>query len=160
MPFNDKEIKRIHFQNEAIIPQIIALLDSGHTVTLMLRGISMRPFLEDNRDKALLKKAENVNVGDVVLAEISPKRYVLHRLTEIEGDRVVLMGDGNLGTEQCRMSDIHGYAIGFYRKGRSKIECTDSVKWKTYSFLWMHLRPIRRYLLFLYRITLKSAKKK
>ncbi len=160
MPFNDKEIKRIHFQNEAIIPQIIALLDSGHTVTLMLRGISMRPFLEDNRDKALLKKAGNVNVGDVVLAEISPKRYVLHRLTEIEGDRVVLMGDGNLGTEQCRMSDIHGYAIGFYRKGRSKIERTDSVKWKTYSFLWMHLRPIRRYLLFLYRITLKSAKKK
>ncbi len=160
MPFNDKEIKRIHFQNEAIIPQIIALLDSGHTVTLMLRGISMRPFLEDNRDKALLKKAGNVNVGDVVLAEISPKRYVLHRLTEIEGDRVVLMGDGNLGTEQCRMSDIHGYAIGFYRKGRSKIEHTDSVKWKTYSFLWMHLRPIRRYLLFLYRITLKSAKKK
>ncbi len=160
MPFNDKEIKRIHFQNEAIIPQIIALLDSGHTITLMLRGISMRPFLEDNRDKALLKKAENVNVGDVVLAEISPKRYVLHRLTEIEGDRVVLMGDGNLGTEQCRMSDIHGYAIGFYRKGRSKIERTDSVKWKTYSFLWMHLRPIRRYLLFLYRITLKSAKKK
>lgn len=153
MPFDNKEIKRIHFQNEVLIPQIITLLDSGHTVTLMLRGISMRPFLEDNRDKALLKKAEKLKVGDVVLAEISAKRYVLHRITEIEGERVVLMGDGNLGTEQCRISDIHGYAVGFYRKGRNKMERTDSVKWKTYSFLWMHLRPIRRYLLFLYRIT-------
>ena len=153
MPFDNKEIKRIHFQNEVLIPQIITLLDSGHTVTLMLRGISMRPFLEDNRDKALLKKAEKLKVGDVVLAEISVKRYVLHRITEIEGERVVLMGDGNLGTEQCRISDIHGYAVGFYRKGRNKMERTDSVKWKFYSFLWMHLRPIRRYLLFLYRIT-------
>lgn len=153
MPFDNKEIKRIHFQNEVLIPQIITLLDSGHTVTLMLRGISMRPFLEDNRDKALLKKAEKLKVGDVVLAEISAKRYVLHRITEIEGERVVLMGDGNLGTEQCRISDIHGYAVGFYRKGRNKMERTDSVKWKFYSFLWMHLRPIRRYLLFLYRIT-------
>lgn len=153
MPFDNKEIKRIHFQNEVLIPQIITLLDSGHTVTLMLRGISMRPFLEDNRDKALLKKAEKLKVGDVVLAEISAKRYVLHRITEIEGERVVLMGDGNLGTEQCRISDIHGYAVGFYRKGRNKMERTDSVKWKTYSFLWMHLHPIRRYLLFLYSIT-------
>lgn len=153
MPFDNKEIKRIHFQNEVLIPQIITLLDSGHTVTLMLRGISMRPFLEDNRDKALLKKAEKLKVGDVVLAEISAKHYVLHRITEIEGERVVLMGDGNLGTEQCRISDIHGYAVGFYRKGRNKMERTDSVKWKFYSFLWMHLRPIRRYLLFLYRIT-------
>ncbi len=160
MPFDNKEIKRIHFQNEVLIPQIITLLDSGHTVTLMLRGISMRPFLEDNRDKALLKKAEKLKVGDVVLAEISAKRYVLHRITEIEGERVVLMGDGNLGTEQCQISDIHGYAVGFYRKGRNKMERTDSVKWKTYSFLWMHLRPIRRYLLFLYRITKRVGKRK
>ncbi len=160
MPFDNKEIKRIHFQNEVIIPQIITLLDSGHTVTLMLRGISMRPFLEDNRDKALLKKASELNVGDVVLAEIADKRYVLHRITEIEGDRVVLMGDGNLSTEQCRISNVHGYAVGFYRKGRSKIERTDSVKWKFYSFLWMHLLPIRRYLLFLYRITRRTKKKK
>lgn len=160
MPFDNKEIKRIQFQNEVIIPQIIALLDSGHTVTLMLRGISMRPFLEDNRDKALLKKASELNVGDVVLAEIADKRYVLHRITAIEGDRVVLMGDGNLGTEQCRKADVHGYAVGFYRKGKSKIERTDSVKWKSYSFLWMHLLPIRRYLLFLYRITSRNDRKK
>ena len=42
--------------NAILIPEIIRLLDEGHTVTLRLRGYSMRPFLEDDRDVALLVK--------------------------------------------------------------------------------------------------------
>lgn len=44
--------------NAILIPEIIRLLDEGHTVTLRLRGYSMRPFLEDDRDVALLVKAD------------------------------------------------------------------------------------------------------
>lgn len=40
------------FSNLELIPEVISLLEEGHTVTLPLRGYSMRPFLEDNRDKA------------------------------------------------------------------------------------------------------------
>ena len=71
--------------NAILIPEIIRLLDEGHTVTLRLRGYSMRPFLEDDRDVALLVKAETVKVGDPVLAEISPRHYVFHRIVAIEG---------------------------------------------------------------------------
>lgn len=49
--------------NAILIPEIIRLLDEGHTVTLRLRGYSMRPFLEDDRDVALLVKAGTVKVG-------------------------------------------------------------------------------------------------
>ena len=66
--------------NAVLLPEVIALLDEGHTVTLPLRGYSMRPFLEDGRDKALLQKPQSINVGDPVLAEIAPGHYVLHRI--------------------------------------------------------------------------------
>ena len=92
------EVKKKAFANEIIIPEIIAMLNSGHSVTLGLRGYSMRPFLEDRRDKALLRKPTAITVGDVVLAEISPKRYVLHRIISINEDNITLRGDGNLNT--------------------------------------------------------------
>ena len=137
--------------NALLLPEIIALLEEGHTVTLLLRGYSMRPFLEDKRDKALLVKPKKIRVGDVVLAEISPKRYVLHRVVTIAETSVVLRGDGNLATEKCSMKDIKATVIGFYRKGRKQLDRTDGKKWLIYSWIWTRLFPIRRYLLAFYR---------
>ena len=74
------QVTEIQFPNAQLLPEIIKLLNEGHTVTLQLRGFSMRPFLEDNRDKALLTKAKDIKVGDAVLAEISYRHYVLHRI--------------------------------------------------------------------------------
>lgn len=72
MQQNGIEIKEIQFANSVILPEIVKMMNEGHTVTLRLRGFSMRPFLEDNRDKALLTKTCDVKVGDF-LAEVSPK---------------------------------------------------------------------------------------
>lgn len=143
--------KELQIENHKFLPEVIKLLEEGHTVTLQLRGFSMRPFLEDNRDKALLAKAKDIQVGDAVLAETAPKHYVLHRIIKIQGETVTLRGDGNLGTEECHVNDVHGYVIGFYRKGRTKLDKTNGIKWRTYSHIWMTLYPIRRYLLAAYR---------
>ena len=137
--------------NAMLLPEIVKLLDEGHTVTLRLRGFSMRPFLEDGRDKSLLTKADNPKVGDPVLAEVDPKHFVLHRIIKIDGDQVILRGDGNLADEQCSIQDVKGAVIGFYRKGRETMDRTDGWKWRTYSWIWVHLYPIRRYLLAFYR---------
>lgn len=137
--------------NSVLLPEIVRLLNEGHTVTLRLRGFSMRPFLEDGRDKALLTKAVSPKVGDPVLAEIEPKHFVLHRIISIQGDNVVLRGDGNLGVEHCKLGDVKGAVIGFYRKGRLHLDRTDGRKWRTYSWVWTRLYPIRRYLLAFYR---------
>lgn len=143
--------KELQIENHKFLPEVIKLLEEGHTVTLQLRGFSMRPFLEDNRDKALLAKAKDIQVGDAVLAETAPKHYVLHRIIKIQGETVTLRGDGNLGTEVCHVNNVHGYVIGFYRKGRTKLDKTNGFKWRTYSHIWMALYPIRRYLLAAYR---------
>lgn len=141
----------IQFANAEFLPEVVKMLNEGHTVTLRLRGYSMRPFLENDRDKALLVKPSTIKVGDPVLAEIAPRHFVLHRIDRIEGDNITLRGDGNLGVEYCKKENIVGAVIGFYRKGRIKMDLTDGRKWKLYSFLWTRLLPIRRYLLGVYR---------
>jgi len=144
-------IKNVHLENAVFLPEVVRLLNEGHTVTLRLRGFSMRPFLEDNRDKALLIKPSAIALGDAVLAEVAPKHYVLHRIVKIHGDRITLRGDGNLGVEQCKRDDIKGFVVGFYRKNRTRLDKTNSAKWRIYSSVWMLLFPIRRYLLAFYR---------
>ncbi len=52
-------MEEMRFPNAMLLPEIVSLLNDGHTVTLRLRGFSMRPFLEDNRDKALMTKTFN-----------------------------------------------------------------------------------------------------
>lgn len=137
--------------NDTLIPKIAQFVDEGHTVTLLLKGFSMRPFLEDRRDKALLAKTKQFKVGDVVLAKTLDGHYVLHRIVSIDGDLVTLLGDGNLTIEQCHANDIYATAIGFYRKGSNHLCSTNSMKWQTYSRIWMKLRPMRRLLLAIYR---------
>ena len=45
--------------NDVFLPFVIEQLNEGHTATLPLRGRSMRPFLEDGRDKALLQLCDH-----------------------------------------------------------------------------------------------------
>ena len=136
--------------NEQFLAFVVDELQTvpGKTVTLPLLGRSMRPFLEDGRDKASLIATTSVNVGDAVLAEISKGHYVLHRVVGINGNNVTLRGDGNLNCEHCRLSDVKATALGFYRKGRDTLDSTSGRKWRIYSWLWMRLLPVRRYLLF------------
>lgn len=149
---SDNPIHTVEMSNAILIPDIVDLINHGHTVTLRLRGYSMRPFLENDRDKALLvKPPQTLKVGDPILAEVMPGRYVLHRIIKIDGNNLKLRGDGNLGVEQCTMKDIRCGVEGFYRKGRKTMDRVDGRKWKVYSFVWCHLFPIRRYLLAFYR---------
>ena len=136
------KIKELQFTNADFLPEVVKLVDEGHTCTIQLRGFSMRPFLEDNRDKALLAKPKALRVGDPVLAEVRKDFYVLHRIIDI---------DTKNNIETCRQEDVKALAVGFYRKGRKTIDSIDSRKWKMYSAIWTRLYPIRRYLLFIYR---------
>ena len=152
MSNSEKTISRVTrvLPNDVFLPQVVAMLGEGHTATLPLRGRSMRPFLEDGRNKALLEAIGTTppQVGEAVLAEISKGRFVLHRIVDISGEHVTLRGDGNLGTESCLLHDVKARATAFYRKGRSTPDSTRGRKWRIYSWWWTRLLPVRRYLLF------------
>ena len=69
-------------------------------------------------------------------------------MIEVKDAGVTLRGDGNLSDEHCTEDDIRAKAVGFFRKGRTKPDLISGRKWRTYSWFWMRLFPIRRYLLF------------
>ncbi|MCD7714072.1 MAG: S24/S26 family peptidase [Prevotella sp.] len=148
---SNKKKRELTVDNAELFPFLVSLMEQGHTVTLKLKGVSMRPFLEDERDVALMRLATEVVEGEPVLAEVGKGHFVLHRVLKVEGEEVTLLGDGNLATEHCTKGDVKAQVIGFYRKGRQTLDRVDGRKWRAYSCVWMRLRPVRRYLLAIYR---------
>ena len=141
----------IELPNDKFLKEVRTLIAAGHDVTLRVRGVSMRPFLEDRRDQIVLTQPGVVKVGDAVLAEIAPGKYVYHRIISIEGDKVTLRGDGNVyGTEQCRLADVAAATKELIRKGRSY--SAQGKAWRYYSALWPSWSFARRVLLKLYRM--------
>ena len=146
-----KHIATIELPNEILLKEVRALIADGHDVTLRVRGVSMRPFLEDRRDKIVLTRVQDVRAGDAVLAEIVPGKYVFHRVIRIEGDRVTLKGDGNVyGTEECCLTDVVAVTKCFIRKERC--HSPKGRVWCWYSVLWPQCPLARRVLLKLYRV--------
>ena len=147
----EKRDRTVEIPNEFLLGEVKALIANGHDVTLRVRGVSMRPFLEDRRDKIVLTRPETIRVGDAVLAEIAPGKYVYHRIISIEGENVTLKGDGNVyGTEQCRTENIVAATKAFIRKGKSYSPTGRA--WRWYSAIWPQWPFARRVLLKLYRV--------
>lgn len=121
------------------------------SVTFVVRGTSMHPFIESDRDKVVLTPPRTPKIGDVVLAEVRKETYALHRVIKIENGQYTMRGDGNplWMKESFTEEDIVGIASAFIRKG--KLVSTDSRKWRCYSRLWSIMSPIRRILLAIYR---------
>ena len=119
------------------------MLDEGRTVRFTPLGSSMLPFIRGGRDSVVLCKKDSVEIGDIVLARLQG-RYVLHRVVGLDGEKVTLMGDGNIaGTEECTLKDVMGTVTEI---GRGK----KTVK-PGKGRLWGALKPIRRYILAIYR---------
>ena len=83
--------------NAVFFAPVKAQLEAGGQATFRLTGRSMRPFLEHERDHVVVASARGRQIkrGDVVLAQLGDDVYVLHRVWRIEGDNMVLRGDGN-----------------------------------------------------------------
>lgn len=153
-------VGRIEVPNAILLGQVKEELLKGNKVTINVKGYSMRPFLEHLRDKVELSPVKELQVGQAVLAEIAPGKYVLHRIIALRkseaGDtlQVELMGDGNVrGTEHCAARHVVGLVTQYLRNG--KTIPASNVHLKRAVCMWRRLLPVRRYLLFLYRLNLK-----
>ena len=136
-----------------IIHNAISLVNEGIRVTFPVKGYSMLPFIIGSRESVDLVKPENLRVGHVVLAWVEGCRYVVHRITQIDGDNVVLMGDGNIaGVEHCHLSDVAALATHVVTpKGKHH---PLYAPWRVKaSRLWWRLLPVRRWILAIYRRT-------
>ena len=147
------EEKVKYMNNAEFLPEVIALVNEGHDVTIPLRGYSMRPFLEDGRDLAILTKIDRqLKVGDIVLAELAPGHYPLHRIFRLNKSHVQMLGDGNLTPDPIiRHEDVKVFVKAFLRKGSKIPDYVDGKKFQRYSKFWMKVRPARRWFLAVWR---------
>ena len=137
--------------DEIIIHEAIRLVDEGVSVTFPVKGYSMLPFIIGSRESVILQKPQFVRLGDVVLAWVDDCRYVVHRVIGIEGERVILMGDGNIvGVEHCLLSDVKALATHVVDAKGRKHDLYAPWRQKA-SRLWWQMRPVRRYILAIYR---------
>ena len=137
--------------DDIIIGEAVRLVNEGNSVTLPVKGWSMLPFIIGWKESVILQKPTHPRWGDVVLAWVDGCRYVVHRIIRIDGERVTLMGDGNVtGTEHCTVSDIKAVATHVVGADGQPHDLYN--RWRYQSAkVWYCLRPVRRYLLWLYR---------
>ena len=130
--------------NEILLAEVAAVLREGREAVIMPTGNSMLPFIHGGCDRVVLCARPEVAVGDIVLVRIG-EQYLLHRIIAVSGDALTLMGDGNLvGTEHCTVADVLGTVTEIIRPSGRHIRPGKAR-------LWRALKPVRRYLLGIYR---------
>lgn len=148
-------MRKLEVANELLLTQVSELLSRGEQVVLKVKGNSMLPFIYGWHDSVRLKRFDSYRKLDAVLARTSTGIFVLHRIIEISDDRVVLMGDGNAESkEYCNINDISGRVVEIIRDG--SVINYDSKCMKFKGRMWYMLRPLRRYLLGIYRRVSKN----
>lgn len=146
--------EKLTIPNSIFFSEVESHLREGKSVVIPVKGYSMLPFIRDGRDSVELRSKVELEVGDIALARLGNGHFVLHRIWEIEGERVILMGDGNIsGKEICSRGDIIGVASKIFR-GKKVIDCTSAAYVRNVK-IWRRLLPIRRYILAIYRRLIK-----
>lgn len=143
--------EKIILPNEILLSKVVSTLSEGGRAIIPVKGSSMFPFIRGGEDCVELFPPFDVKEGDIVLAEISHKKYLLHRIYRLKGNNITLMGDGNIyNREYCSRENVVGKAIYVIdKKGRKK---------KLYSFrqiffsrIWKLMLPYRGLLLRIYK---------
>lgn len=134
--------ERLVIANEVLLGKVCELLSEGKKVILRAKGNSMRPFILGGEDTIIIEQTTSIRRGDIVLARID-RKFILHRIIRIDGDRIILAGDANLyGREVCCRADICGKAISIIRRGRKKSLTSHTSRIQ--AFCWRSLLPCRR----------------
>ena len=131
--------------DDSNLSQIPQLLEEGKVVILKrVKGISMLPFIRGGVDSVKLRKVEGLKVGHIVLA-VFKGRPIVHRVIAINGNKVTLMGDGNLqGTERGDVSEVLGIVDEIITPSGHRHKPGNGR-------LWYRLLPVRKYLLKVYK---------
>lgn len=144
--------KKMVIEKAVMMEEIRGMVSEGLSVTISVKGNSMNPFIVDGRDQITLGpfKEGELRRGCVALVRDVRGEYLVHRIISREGDTVILLGDGNLCmTEKALVSEVIAIVRSIERKGRSI--STDSFIWRAYSWIWMALKPVRKWPLGLWR---------
>lgn len=148
-------MEKMVVDNDTFFADVLRVLGQGSRVTIPVKGFSMLPFIRGGKDLVVLEKAGDVlKADDIVLFHVGPDdggRYVMHRIISIDGDAVDIMGDGvPENHEHVRRHQILAKAVEILRGGKRSVDPYSPGQLRLVH-LWQGIRPLRRYILFVYR---------
>lgn len=143
--------EKIILPNELLLSRVASILLQGSKAIIPVKGSSMHPFIKGGEDSVELYPPLDVKEGDIVLAEVSHGKYLLHRIYGLKGDDITLMGDGNVyNKEYCSRGNVVGKAMYVIdKKGRKRK--LYGFKQTVFSKIWRFMLPCRGVLLRVYR---------
>ena len=132
-------MKVINRDNVTTFSVVRDILLEGDKVTITVNGQSMLPFFRSGSTVTLRPiRKEDFKKYAVVFADAG-NHFVIHRIINIEGDKVTLLGDGNIyGTESMDKERVYGV-----------IDC--SALHIFFAKIWLWMRPVRRFPLAIFR---------
>ena len=144
--------KSIIKDKKLMMQEIQKLISEGKTVSITAKGYSMNPFIRHMQDIITIGpwKDDDLKRGTAALVQTDSGNYVFHRIIRRDRETIILEGDGNVGlTEKATVNNVIGIMHGITRNGREYT--SKSLLWKTYSFIWLLLGPLKRYPLAIWR---------
>ncbi len=120
-----KQPRKEIISNEIFFETIRQQLDSGQRVTLLVKGVSMQPTLLNGRHSVVLMPAQGVelSIGCIALF-LFEGRYLLHRLVEIQGAKLIFQGDNVHKTQEWAMrEDVVGVVERIVDDRGESIDC-------------------------------------
>ena len=136
---------RLELSNELFFAEVEQLISQGESVTITIKGNSMRPWLQNSKHKVIVKPLADsiLQCGDIALFRYKGK-HILHRVVKIENDKITFSGDGNIGIkEHASKDDVIALVESIITPSGRVIEC-NSNEWKTKSKLWLALPQFAR----------------
>ena len=119
------------------------LTSKGETVSTIVSGSSMTPFLSGNRDYVFLEKPpKKLKTGDIVLFTRETGDYILHRIKKVKDNNYYLVGDRQTNIEgPVPFERIHCVVTAVRRKGRMLSK--KSPLWFFFGKIWIRLVFLR-----------------
>ena len=132
-------MKVINRDNVTTFSVVRDILLEGDNVTITVNGQSMLPFFRSGSTITLRPiRKEDFKKYAVVFADAG-NHFVIHRIINIEANKVTLLGDGNIyGTESMDKERVYGV-----------IDC--SALHIFFAKIWLWMRPVRRFPLAIFR---------
>lgn len=122
------------------------LTEEGKTVSMLISGSSMAPFLIHQRDYIYFKKPDRpLHKGDMVFYQRSSGQFVMHRIYKIRPEGVYMIGDAQTQVEgPLDPSCVFALVIRVRRKGKD-IRPGD-FWWEFFEHIWLRVIPLRRWI--------------
>lgn len=143
MPTGSVSSRPHTLDNQEYFQFLRELLAEGRSVSLLVSGNSMSPFLIHHRDSVLLSPiTAPPKKGDILLYQRENGSYILHRLQRVQDNQYYFVGDAQREIEGPLLpSQCIGVVTKVERKGKPLT--SKSLLWKFFAKPWLYLLPFR-----------------